>query len=105
MQDVNKELAKAMIIAVAHTVPSEWVARAIRRGGLFYPEVVYHGIDADDFSPGPVIGKYVLWNKARADFVSDPEDMQKVAVLMPNTDFLTTIGREQTNVKMIGVKS
>lgn len=105
MQDVNEELTKAMIIAVAHTVPSEWVARAIRRGGLFYPEVVYHGIDADDFSPGPVIGKYVLWNKARADFVSDPEDMQKVAVLMPNTDFLTTIGREQPNVKMIGVKS
>lgn len=105
MQEVNAELVKAMSMAVAHTAPSEWVANAIRRGGLFYPEVIYHGIDAEDFSPMKENAGYVLWNKARADFVSDPGDMQKVAELLPNVQFLTTIGHETKNVKVIGTKS
>jgi len=50
--DVNRLVVESMRHAVAHTAPSEWVSRAIRRGGYFYPEVVYHGVDADDF-PAP----------------------------------------------------
>lgn len=71
-QQVNELVAASMKMAVAHTVPSEWVSRAVRRGGFFYPEVVYHGVDPDDFPVSEVNKGYVLWNKARADYVSDP---------------------------------
>jgi len=98
--DVNGRLADAMTAAVAHTAPSEWVSKAMRRGGLFYPEVIYHGVDMEDFTPGNNEG-YVLWNKARADYVSDPEDMQMVAALLPSVQFRTTIGREADNVRVI----
>jgi len=98
--DVNERLVKAMRSAVAHTAPSEWVSKAIRRGGLFYPEVIYHGVNADEFEPGTNEG-FVLWNKHRADYVSDPGDMQKVAALMSDVKFYTTIGKERDNVKIL----
>jgi len=98
--DVNRRVVESMKVSVAHTAPSEWVSRAIRRGGLFYPKVVYHGVDADEFAP-QVNEKYVLWNKARADFVSDPADMMRVAELMPRIPFKTTIGRKTGNVEVI----
>ena len=101
-QEVNSQVVESMCRAVAHTVPSEWVGRAVRRGGLFYPEVVYHGIDADQFEPSPYPEGYVLWNKARQDYVSTPEDMQKVAAFMPKTLFWSTMGYKTENVKIIG---
>jgi hypothetical protein len=101
-QQVNAEVVESMCRAQAHTVPSEWVGRAVRRGGLFYPEVVYHGIDAADFEPQKEHGNYVLWNKARADYVSDPNDMQTVAEQMPDVQFLSTIGRKTDNVNVAG---
>lgn len=102
-QQVNKEVVQAMCRAVAHTVPSEWVSVAVRRGGFFYPEVVYHGVDAEDFQPAEFPGKYVLWNKARADYVSDPKDMQTIAGFMPDISFRTTVGQATQNVNVIGV--
>lgn len=105
IQEVNGELVKNMSMSVAHTVPSEWVATAVRRGGYFYPEVIYHGVSAEEFSPLKENGGYVLWAKARADFVSDPKDMQKVAELLPNVQFYTTIGHETKNVKVLGTMS
>ena len=101
-QEVNAQVVESMARAVAHTVPSEWVGRAVRRGGMFYPEVVYHGVDAGDFFVSPEHGNYVLWNKARADFVSDPRDMQNVAAKMGSTQFVSTLGRSTQNVKIIG---
>lgn len=102
MQEVNRNVVEAMAWAVAHTAPSEWVANALRRGGLWYPEVIYHGVDAQDFDVPGSHGNYVLWNKARADAVSDPQDLQKLARWMENTQFLTTIGNRTANVKVIG---
>lgn len=101
-QDVNAGVVENMRHAVAHTAPSEWVARAMRRGGLFYPEVVYHGVDADEFVPVKTPGNYVLWNKARADFVSDPRDLNNIAWKMPDTKFVTTIGNVSENVTVVG---
>lgn len=101
-QEVNQMVVESMSRAVAHTAPSEWVSRAIRRGGLWYPEVVYHGVDADHFSVQPQHGNYVLWNKARSDYVSNPDDMQNVASLMNNVEFRSTIGRGTHNVKILG---
>lgn len=101
-QEVNREVVESMRHAVAHTAPSDWVNRAIRRGGFWYPETVYHGIDPDKFVPSKITEPYVLWNKARADYVSDPRDMQNVASLMPSRRFFTTIGRPEDNVKVFG---
>ena len=99
--DVNRDVVKAMSHSVAQTVPSEWVSRAVRRGGYFYPQVVYHGVDPEKFLPGKVTEKYVLWNKARADLVSNPEDLIAIASLMPKRQFVSTFGYGE-NVKVVG---
>lgn len=100
-QEANGLVIESMKQAVAHTVPSEWVGRAVRRGGFFYPTVIYHGVDAMEFEPAETPSDYVLWNKARADFVSDPNDMLKVAAMMPNNKFLTTVGYKSANVEVL----
>ncbi len=61
-------------------------------------------MDMGDFKPQKNKG-YVLWNKARADFVSDPDDMQKVAALLPDIKFHTTIGRKENNVHILNPMS
>jgi len=100
--DVNKHVIESMARANAVTAPSQWVAHAISRGMLITPEVVYHGVDAELWAHDlPQLG-YVLWNKARADQVSDPRDMQDVAALLPDVPFLSTFGRQSTNVGILG---
>lgn len=100
--ETNRQVIEVMCRAVAHTAPSEWVAAALRRGGLFYPEVVYHGVDSREWTPGQN-GRYVLWNKARHDPVSDAGEAAKLAALMPDTKFVSTIGAETANLKICGV--
>lgn len=102
MQDTNAQLVESMAWSQAWTVPSDWVARAIRRGMLIYPEVVYHGVDANEFSVPSDPGNYVLWNKARTDHVSDPADLMILAGYMLDTNFITTFGNAGHNVKVIG---
>lgn len=102
MMEVNKTLVENMCMANAITAPSEWVARSIRRGGYFYPEVVYHGINADDFGVGDHPSNYVLYNKARNDLVSDSGYMNRVAQFLPDVQFFSTIGQPTGNVKIIG---
>lgn len=101
--DVNRMVVESMRHAVAHTVPSEWVGTAVRRGGYFYPEVVYHGISAENFQPLKEHGNYVAWAKARADFVSDPNDVMRVAPYLPSREFQSTIGYASSNLKIVGV--
>src|SRR6187549_234468 len=100
--DVNKHVVECMAHAEAVTAPSRWVSQAISRGMLITPEVIYHGVDAADWAHDlPTLG-YVLWNKARADQVSDPRDMQDVAALLPDVPFLSTFGRQSQNVHLTG---
>lgn len=101
--DVNKHVIDVMIRAQAITAPSQWVARAISRGMLHKPEVIYHGVDADEWATTGEHAGYVLWNKARVDPVSDPSDMQAVAALLPDVPFVTTFGRPAANVTITGV--
>lgn len=102
-QEVNRQVAAAMSQAVAHTAPSKWVAHALTRGMLVYPEVIYHGVDPDEWQPDTEIwDQFILWNKARPDFVSDPNDMQHLAALMPDIKFKSTLGNETRNVQIIG---
>lgn len=99
---VNKALIDVMIRANAITAPSAWVAQAISRGMLAKPEVIYHGVDADEWTHDePSLG-YVLWNKARADAVSDPDDMNRVAELLPHVRFISTFGMDGPNVMTFG---
>lgn len=105
MMDTNRQVVRSMINSVEMTAPSDWVNQAIRRGGFWYPETVYHGIDGDEFLPSKTHENYVLWNKARADYVSDPRDMQTIAMQMLGTQFVTTIGKSQPNVNVIGRKT
>lgn len=101
--DVNRMVVESMRHAVAHTAPSEWVNRALRRGGFWYPETVYHGVDADKFTPVADHGNYVAWAKARADYVSDPNDVMRVAPHLPSREFRSTIGHPSGNLKIVGV--
>ena len=99
---VNRSVAETLIRANAITAPSRWVAQAISRGMLASPTVIHHGVDSDEWQHNlPSLG-YVLWNKARADQVSDPRDMQDVAGLLPDVPFLSTFGRQAKNVGILG---
>lgn len=101
----NSQVVEAMMRAQFHTAPSNWVANALRRGMMVYPEVVHHGIDADEWTPVDDYHDFVLWNKARADAVSDPQDMVELARRLPGVRFVSTIGGvgKPSNVEEIGV--
>lgn len=100
--EVNEKVVESMRHAVAWTVPSEWVNVAMRRGGYWYPETVYHGVDANNMVPQKTHGGYVIWNKARKDYISDPKDVESVAAYLPDRKFLSTMGRPSANLKIIG---
>lgn len=100
--DINKHVVELLVRAQAVTAPSRWVSRAIARGMLVQPEVVYHGINTDEWEHDLEPYDYVLWNKARADQVSDPADMQQLAAMLPDVRFLSTFGSPAANVLIIG---
>lgn len=99
--DVNRGVAESMRHAVAWTAPSEWVNKAIRRGGYWFPETVYHGIDGDKFLPSKTHENYTFWGKARADYVSDPKDLMNLAYQMKQRQFQSTIGYASENLKIL----
>jgi glycosyltransferase involved in cell wall biosynthesis len=102
--EVNEQVTTGLTQAQAVTAPSHWVAEAITRGTFVTPEVIYHGVDADEWTPPrPEHGGYVLWNKGRMDSVSNPVDMQQLARRMLDTQFVTTLGMKTPNVSVIGV--
>lgn len=100
----NAGVVQVLSAAKAVTVPSRWVAHALVRGMLCNPKVIYHGVDVGEWKPARSPGDYVLWNKARADPVSNPEDMQKLASILFRRRFVTTIGQPTDNVSVVGVK-
>lgn len=105
--ETNRQVAEVLTRSQAITAPSQWVARALTRGIFRRPTVIYHGVEPDEWKSQPSEG-YVLWNKARSDPVSNPDDMQHLAELLPGVQFITTIsstiGNVDSNIKVIGVK-
>ena len=97
----NRAVIDRLLEADAVTAPSKWVANAIRRGSLLDPEVVYHGVDTDHWTPGDSLG-YVLWNKARADSVSDPKAVGVLAGMLPSVPFVSTFGPQHDNIQLTG---
>lgn len=99
--EVNAQVVNVLKRAIAHTAPSQWVAHAMTRGMLVYPEVILHGVDSEEWTPADP-SPYVLWNKARIDPVSDCNDMQQVARLLPKVQFISTFGEATSNVQITG---
>lgn len=85
------------------TAVSDWVAHSISRGILKKPIVIGNGIDTADWQHDKPSSGYVLWNKARTDLVCDPEEMNKLAAMMPDVPFVSTFGRSAHNVQITGV--
>jgi len=100
---INAEVVECMVRAQAITAPSRWVAHALTRGILRRPTVIHHGVDADEWAHDFYHSGYVLWNKARADPVSDPAPVGALARRMPDVKFVTTIGMPSANVAVTGV--
>lgn len=106
---MNRDVIKAMRRADVVTAPSEWVAQAVRRGTWLDPQVLYHGVEPDDWSPPDRGGHggYVLWNKTRVDAVCDPEPVFELAKRARDVQFVTTLPAAQSlpmsNVTVSGV--
>lgn len=100
--DVNHRCIQSMKISNAVTAPSKWVRDALVRGLLIYPDVVYHGVDFASFRAVKTHENYILWNKARVDPVSDPQDMNEVAKILTGRRFVSTFGNTAPNVEIIG---
>lgn len=99
----NLAVIENMVRSKVVTAPSLWVAQALRRG-IARPIIpIHHGVDPDEWGPGDS-GNYVLWNKARADVVSDPGDLDTLAAAMPDVSFISTLGTRQGNTRIIGAQ-
>lgn len=98
----NQMVISNLVKAQAITAPSRWVAHALRYGLLKPIQTIHHGVNLDEWDQG-ANGGYVLWNKARADAVSNPGDMQRLASLLPDVKFISTIGKPTDNVEICGV--
>ena len=104
-------VAATLLPAPLHLAPSlfafhafGWSDRwAITRGMLVDPVICHHGVDADEWQHRLPADNYVLWNKARADSVSNPDDLNNLAQLMPRTRFISTLGAPAPNVELMGV--
>lgn len=108
---MNRDVIRSMRRADAVTAPSEWVAQAIRRGSQIDPTVLYHGVDADEWSPARMAKplNYVLWNKTRIDSICDPTPVHRLATLAPTTQFVSTLAmpglETPVNMAVVGVQS
>lgn len=104
-EQVNRDIVDSMHYAYAITSPSNWVTRAIGRGTYKPVQTIYHGVDPEEWKPAESHANYVLWNKARTDEVSNADDMQRLAELLPEVEFVSTFGRNTDNVGITGQMS
>lgn len=127
----NEKVMELCRVADRITVPSEWVAQAVRRHTMRRPIVIPHGVNLDEWSirdieakcvcpenvmevegikvaihledcPGEPEPDYVLWNKTRPDPVCDVTAVNFLAEAMPDVEFRSTYGVDRPNVKITG---
>lgn len=100
---MNQDVVEALRRADVVTAPSEWVANILRRGMWLSPEVLYHGIDPDEWPETISHENYVLWNKTRVDPICDPSPMNTLAAMAPSVQFVSTYGDESiANLRVTG---
>ncbi len=92
----NARIASNISKASVVTVPSEWVAQAIRREFRINPYIVPHGVDMEDWEGGQDEG-YVLWAKNTVSNVCDPSPVVAAAQQLPNIPFVSTFGPNTQN--------
>ena len=97
---LNAKVIENMRRADVVTAPTKWVAHVLERN-LLQPMVAHHGLNIEDWPLGKSQG-YVLWNKTRPDPVTNPADMNELALRVPATPFISTYGQPQPNVEIIG---
>lgn len=98
----NEDVIEGIRVADVVVSCSEWVANAVRRHTSRPSEVIYHGVDLEDWNPHVKKDDFVLWNKTRPDPVCDPEPFNELAKLMPETAFISTFGAEGPNIAITG---
>jgi glycosyltransferase involved in cell wall biosynthesis len=98
----NHDIAESARLARFITVPSDWVADIFRRDMRIDPFVIWHGIDAEEWSVQPHKG-YALWNKTRGKDVCDSTPAFELA--QRGYKVITTFapeGIEHENLKVCG---
>lgn len=97
----NAAVMEGIRLADYVIAPSEWVAQAVRRNSLRPTTPLPHGVELEDWE---LTDKedFVLWNKTRIDPICDPEPIQRLARMATDTQFISTFGTEQENLKITG---
>jgi glycosyltransferase involved in cell wall biosynthesis len=99
--EANQRLIGVAKRAQAVSVPSRWVANAMRRGMLIEPFVLLHGIELDEWEPSESNG-YIFWGKTRPDPICDPTPMRRLASRSPLHRFVSTFGETADNIQITG---
>ena len=103
MFELNKQVINTVRRARVVTVPSRWVGELFAHDMGFWPYVIPHGIDAEDFPEPTYSGQNVLlWNKNRNTDVCDCTPVNALAAIMPDFEVITTFGQKTENVDVVG---
>lgn len=86
----NRNVIESIRRANMVTVPSEWVAKTIRRECRINPIIVPHGIEADEWKHNFKSDGYVLWAKNRNMDVCSPYSVGVLAEKFHDVKFMTT---------------
>jgi len=97
----NEQCLESIRLADAVTAPSEWVAQVLRRHTMRRVTSLVHGVDLAEWQALKNQG-YVFWNKTRQDPICDSSVVDEVAQRMLETRFVTTFGKEASNVLVTG---
>jgi glycosyltransferase involved in cell wall biosynthesis len=103
----NHRVIENLMSAASVTVPSDWVAKTLRKEFKIDPYILEHGVfweewqHENEYNP-----RVVFWGKNRIfNDVCDPGGLVAVAEQMPDFHFLTTLAPETvpSNVHALGV--
>lgn len=104
----NKYVIDSIRAAISVTVPSDWVAKTIRKDFKIDPYIVEHGVFINEWTPQMEYNqRQVLWAKNRAfEDVCDPTPVSDIARKMPDVNFVTTFTDKNPppNVRAIGLQ-
>lgn len=100
----NVRVIEAFRYARHVIVPSHWVAMNVARDMRFYPHVIGHGVEWEEWQHDEEPMGYVLWNKNRVGDVCNPAHMYKLALANPGIEFVSTFSPDiSRNVHVTGV--
>jgi hypothetical protein len=103
----NRLVIDNILSAKVVTVPSDWVAKTLRKEFKIDPYILEHGVFWDYWQHDiPVKPNQIFWGKNRIfEDVCDPVDLLKIAEVMPDIDFITTLAptRRPANVHQMGL--